>query len=106
MEYGVFTFWGLLGYAKRCCGAASLLDSWPGKFSRQRNVVIWNMIPHCLMWVLGEREMLRPLKGMKDQSRTLSSTFSRPYLNGPMQRVFSLLIICLDLIGRCSFLES
>ena len=50
MEYGVFSFWGLLGYAKRFCGAASLLDSWPGKFSRQRNVVIWNMIPHCLMW--------------------------------------------------------
>ena len=31
-------------------GVLELLTSWPGKFSRHRNGVIWNVIPHCLIW--------------------------------------------------------
>ena len=40
-----------LGFVELCpAGVIELLASWTGKFSRHRNGVIWNMIPHCLMW--------------------------------------------------------
>lgn len=31
------------------CAVVELLASWPGKFSKHRTVVIWSMIPHCLI---------------------------------------------------------
>ena len=40
-----------LGFVELCpAGVIELLASWTGKFSRHRNGVIWNMIPHCLIW--------------------------------------------------------
>ena len=42
-----------------------LLASWLGKFSKHRNEVIWNTVPHCLCGVFEGRGMLGPLKEPK-----------------------------------------
>ena len=47
MVYGVRLVWYLLGNAKDCGGAFSMLQ---GKFVRHCNGVIWMAAPHCLMW--------------------------------------------------------
>ena len=29
-----------------------LLDCWQGNFGRHRNLRVWRVVPHCLMWCL------------------------------------------------------
>ena len=52
-----------------------LIGCWQGSFGRHRNGHIWSIIPHCLMWCLGGREIVDVLKILRIPFRTLSLSF-------------------------------
>ena len=52
-----------------------LLACWQGWFGRHQNGHIWIIVPHCLMWVFGGKEIAGVLKIMTDPYHT-SSYFS------------------------------
>jgi len=33
-----------------------LLDSWPCNFRQHRNIAIWRIVPHCLMWCIWQEQ--------------------------------------------------
>ena len=43
-----------------------LIASWQGRFVHHQNDVIWKAVPHCLMWVFGERGISKALRILKD----------------------------------------
>ena len=48
--------WYLLGDAAK---VVDLLDCWSCNFRRHRNIVIWRIVPHCLMWRIWRERNLR-----------------------------------------------
>ena len=44
----VFTLFGVSLVMPK--DVVELTASWPGKFRKHRNGVIWNLVPQCLMW--------------------------------------------------------
>ena len=42
-----------------------LLACWQGRFGRSGNSVIWNAIPHLLIWCLGGERNARTFEGRK-----------------------------------------
>ena len=72
-----------------------LLASWPSKFSKDRNGLIWNMVPHCLIWSIWRESNTRIFEGTEDQFKTWRLPSSRLCLGGQMCQVFSLSILCL-----------
>ena len=40
-----------------------LLDCWSCNFRRHRNIVIWRMVPHCLMWCIWQEQNARSFEG-------------------------------------------
>lgn len=75
----VIILFGVLWVMPR--GLLELLASWQGRFSRSGGVV-WNVIPHCIMWCLRWREMLGPLKDVKNLVPISSFPASNLYLSG------------------------
>ena len=39
-----------------------LFESWQGKFGQHHNVDVWRIVPHCLIWCIGVKEMLEALR--------------------------------------------
>ena len=72
-----------------------LLASWKGKFSKPRNGLIWNMVPHCFMWSIWRETNFQILKKPEDRFKTWRLLSSRLCLGGQMSRVFSLSLLCL-----------
>ena len=85
-----------------------LLASWKGKFSKPRNGLIWNMVPHCFMWRIWRERNFQILKKPEDRFKTWRLLSSRLCLGGQMSWVFSLSLLCLiwsiDLVFILKFL--
>ena len=64
----VSTFFGVFWVMPK--DVVELLASWPGKFSKHRNGVIWNMVPHCLIWSIWRETNTQIFEGTKDQFKT------------------------------------
>ena len=47
LDYGILFIWGLLVMPS---GVVEILASWLSKLIRRKFVLIWSMIPHCLIW--------------------------------------------------------
>ena len=52
-----------------------LLASWQGSFGLHRNVVIWKMVPHCVMWCIWREKNARSFEGCEQSSIKLKSFF-------------------------------
>ena len=82
-------------------GVVELLTSWPGKFSRQRNGMIRNMIPHCLMWSIWWEGNTQVFEGTERSIHELKLFFFFPNFTwvdkciGCFQLYFFACVICL-----------
>ena len=89
----VSTFFGVFWVMPK--DVVELLASWPGKFSKHRNGVIWNTVPHCLIWSIWRERNTQIFEGTNDQFKTWRLPSSRLCLGGQMCQVFYLSILCL-----------
>ena len=49
------------------CHVVDLLASWSYKCSRRKSLVIWGMIPHCIMWGVWRERNARTFEGCEIQ---------------------------------------
>ena len=47
---------------------ADLLDCWSCNFRRHRNIVVWMIVPHCLMWCIWRE---RNSRSFEDRERSI-----------------------------------
>ena len=40
-----------------------LFESWQGKFRRHRNIELWRIVPHCLLWCIWRERNVRSFEG-------------------------------------------
>ena len=71
MVYGVWFIWGVLGDAG--LGAAFL--GWLAGLGDARNMVVWRMIPHCVMWCLWRERNARHFKDCEKSVEDLKLMF-------------------------------
>uniref|UniRef100_A0A2N9G3X1 Reverse transcriptase zinc-binding domain-containing protein n=1 Tax=Fagus sylvatica TaxID=28930 RepID=A0A2N9G3X1_FAGSY len=57
------------------CQVRMLVDCWQGGLGRQRNSLIWKVIPHCLMWCLWRERNLRSFEDLEMCSQDLKLFF-------------------------------
>ena len=79
-----------------------LLASWPSKFSKDRNGVIWILVPHCLMWGIWRERNARTLEGTERSIQDLKMSFLQTLFgrtNAPGNFLFYSLS---DLLDRAS----
>lgn len=69
----VFTLFGVYLVMPR--GVMELLSSWPGKFSKHRNGVVWNIIPHCLMCSIWRERNALIFEGTESSTQDLKLAF-------------------------------
>lgn len=103
-SYGIWCF-HYLGFIGLCQSVVELFDSWPGKFSRHRNVVIWNMTPHCLMWGILQERNAQPYEGNERSIQDLKLYFFQTLFEWTNAMGVFTLISLSDLIDRCAFLS-
>ena len=80
-----------------------LFDCWQGSMGRQQNLVVWRVIPYCLMWCLWRERNARTFEGCELSVVELKLQFYRylfDWLSATGLFSFSNL---LDLIDYCSF---
>ena len=69
----VFTLFGV--HLVMLNGVMELLSSWPGKFSKHRNGVVWNIIPHCLMCGIWRERNAQIFEGTESSTQDLKLAF-------------------------------
>ena len=69
----VFTLFGV--HLVMLSGVMELLSSWPGKFSKHRNGVVWNIIPHCLMCGIWRERNAQIFEGTESSTQDLKLAF-------------------------------
>ena len=79
LEHGIFSF-GVHWVMPK--GVVEILASWQGKFGRCSNVVIWSVIPYCLMWGIWQERNAKNLEGCEKSVHDLKLLFSRLYSSG------------------------
>ena len=52
-----------------------LLDCWSCNFRCHRNIVIWRMVPHCLLWCIWRERNARSFEGRERSILELKSFF-------------------------------
>ena len=83
-----------------------LLASWLGNFRKHRNGIIWNMVPHCLIWSIWRERNFRIFEGIERSIQDLKTSFFQTlfgWTNASGVLSFSSLS---GLIDRCSFYSS
>ena len=40
-----------------------LFESWQGRFGRHRNIELWRIVPHCLLWCIWRERNARSFEG-------------------------------------------
>jgi hypothetical protein len=59
------------------CHVLDLWAGWQGRLSDHRNMVVWKIIRHCLMWYLWRERNARHLRTVKDLHRLSNFYFSK-----------------------------
>ncbi len=85
------------------CHVVDLLACWTGRNRRSRSGIIWALIPHCLIWVIGRNGMLDPLNTEKSTQDLKQSflTMLFDWVNATDIAHFNSLY---ELINSCQFL--
>ena len=52
------------------CRVLDLWAGWQGRYGDHRNLVVWRMVPHCVMWCLWQE---RNGRHFEDQERSISA---------------------------------
>ena len=92
MKYDVFIIWGSLGHATWCSG---VLASCSGKFNKHWAMVIWSMIPHCLMWDVWREINALTFEENERSIHDLKLSSFKLCLSGHILQVFLPLIFCM-----------
>ena len=69
----VFSLFGVFWVMPK--DVVELLASWLGKFSKHRNWMIWNMVPHCLLLSIWRERSFRIFEGTKRSIQDLKTSF-------------------------------
>ena len=80
-----------------------LTASWPGKFRKHRNGVIWNLVPHCLMWGIWRERNAQIFEGTERAIHELKMTFLQTFLGWTNASSVSFFTSLTDLLDSCSF---
>uniref|UniRef100_A0A7N2MXH7 DNA repair protein REV1 n=1 Tax=Quercus lobata TaxID=97700 RepID=A0A7N2MXH7_QUELO len=69
---GILFVWYPLG-----CASYSIeyFESWQGKFGRHRNIDVWGILPHCLIWCIWHERNARSFEGCELSLREFKSFF-------------------------------
>ena len=84
-----------------------LTASWPGKFRKHRNRVIWNLVPHRLMWGIWRERNAQIFEGTESAIHELKMTFLQTFLgwtNASSISCFTSLLICLIVVAFVLFI--
>ena len=69
----VFCLFGICWVMPR--RVVDLLDCWSCNFRRHRNIVIWRMVPHCLLWCIWQEQNARSFEGCERSILEFKSFF-------------------------------
>lgn len=78
MDCMVLTLFGISWVMPK--DVVELLASRPGKFRKYRDGVIWNMIPHCLMWGIWTERNAHIFEGAERVIHELKMSFFQTFL--------------------------
>ena len=97
----VFTLFGVSWVMPK--DVFELTASWPGKFRKHRNGVIWNLVPHCLMWGIWRERNAQIFEGTERAIHELKMTFLQTFLGWTNASSVSFFTSLTDLLDSCSF---
>ena len=75
---------------------ADLLDCWSCNFKQHRNIVIWRIVPRCLMWCIWRERNSRSFEDCEQSILEFKSFFFLLFLNGVW---FYLLFLVFPFLG-------
>ena len=58
-----------------------LFESWQGKFGRHRNIELWRIVPHCLLWCIWCERNARSFEGCERSMLEFKSFFLHTLLD-------------------------
>ena len=58
-----------------------LFESWQGKFGRHRNIELWRIVPHCLLWCIWCERNARRFEGCERSMLEFKSFFLHTLLD-------------------------
>ena len=75
----VFYFFGIHWVMPR--KVIELFESWQGMFGRHRNIVLWRIVPHCLLWCIWRERNARNFEGCERSMLEIKSFFLHTLLD-------------------------
>ena len=58
-----------------------MFESWQGKFGRLRNIELWGIVPHCLLWCIWRERNARSFEGCERSMLEIKSFFLHTFLD-------------------------
>ena len=58
-----------------------LFESWQGMFGRHRNIDLWRLVPHCLLWCIWHERNARSFEGCECSMLQIKSFFLHTFLD-------------------------
>ena len=58
-----------------------LFESWQDMFGWHRNIVLWRLVPHCLLWCIWRERNARSFEGCERSLLEIKSFFLRTLLD-------------------------
>ena len=78
-----------------------LLASWSGKFRKHKNGVLWNVIPHCLMWGIWREKNARTFEETEILIQDLKISFFQTLIRWTNALGVFFFTSLSDLLNRC-----
>lgn len=50
-------------------------EAWQGKFARHRHIVVWRLMPHCLIWCIWRERNARRFEGCERSLLEIEGVF-------------------------------
>ena len=82
-------------------GVMDLLKCWKAGFGRTRNLVIWEAVPHCLLWCVWREQNDRCFEGRGCHMLDLKVLFLRTLLDWMVATRLFFVSTTLDLLDLC-----
>ena len=82
-------------------GVMDLLKCWKAGFGRTRNLVIWEAVPHCLLWCLWRERNDRCFEGREHHMLDMKALFLCTLLDWMVATGLFSVSTTLDLLDLC-----
>jgi hypothetical protein len=85
------------------CNVLDLWARWQGRLSDHQNMVVWKIVPHCLMWYLWRERNARHFEDCKRYTSALKLLFFQTLYDLVLNLGLFSINSMVELIDLCTF---